>query len=587
MKIGDRELYALELITGGGPKGAKIHNAALDKVGAFAPSLFPGANELFEALFSGPEINKLVYLHELNFYGHFLLAWIMDHGFTHDKDTNAAKRESSLADDEFTTLINGEGEWYLIIARRNGHVVQFRDSKKIMPFKLEAAAQSFCTTYTTVYPRKDLRKPCKRDIEGMRANCLALSEALSVVCQDITGLTVGSEVYKRFIISAAHNFYRIKFPDLTTLPCVGDMSQDAYVRKSYRGGFNYVNPTIAGKTIRGGYTMDRHACYAYVMMNYGLPYLEGHFREGKPEYKSSGIKGKPENTYYFVHVNVMFELKPGKVPTVQVKDSLLYDHRVYLEKSAVYDFEKKVYLDRLRHIELWFTQDDFELFQEHYDIRDIEYIDYIWFYRAPREIFVGFLDHYKRIEEESTGAKRRLAKLFRNNLYGQFGKKQVRNFAQPTEIDKGYVDYEEKEATVRLRGNIATACAIAAIARRIEVETIQANYDKFLYADTDSIHLKGKPKEFVGSVGKEYGQFKIESIWKRAKFLKLKTYIEELDNGSVLVRAAGMSEDQMIDFRNRLQFKDFKVGLSIKGGKTKPVRVPGGVIRRPVDFTIR
>ena len=67
-------------------------------------------------------------------------------------------------------------------------------------------------------------------------------------------------------------------------------------------------------------------------------------------------------------------------------------------------------------ITMTLTQTDYELLKEHYELVDFEILDGCWFY-AYKGVFDVYIDKYKKIKLESTGAKRELAKLFLNNLY--------------------------------------------------------------------------------------------------------------------------------------------------------------------------
>ena len=64
------------------------------------------------------------------------------------------------------------------------------------------------------------------------------------------------------------------------------------------------------------------------------------------------------------------------------------------------------------------TQTDFELFKEHYIIKDFEFLYGAWFYTV-KGIFDDYINKYAEIKMNSKGAIRQIAKLFLNNLYGK------------------------------------------------------------------------------------------------------------------------------------------------------------------------
>ena len=135
--------------------------------------------------------------------------------------------------------------------------------------------------------------------------------------------------------------------------------------------------------------------------------------------------------------------------------------------------------------------------------------------------------------------------------------------------------------------NIAIGAAVTAHARFYQIKTIQANIERFCYSDTDSLHCIGDPSEFVGEIDStKYGAYDIEQRWTRARFVRQKTYIEQTEKGFNIC-CAGMTEKQKQYFREHHKLEDFTDGLKIPGGKLQPKRIPGGVILREVDFTLK
>ena len=69
------------------------------------------------------------------------------------------------------------------------------------------------------------------------------------------------------------------------------------------------------------------------------------------------------------------------------------------------------------------------------------------------------------------------------------------------------------------------ACFVCAWARYITISTAQQNYDNFLYADTDSVHIKGEPHGEMWIDSKEIGAWKHEGHFQLGKYIRAKTYI--------------------------------------------------------------
>jgi len=146
------------------------------------------------------------------------------------------------------------------------------------------------------------------------------------------------------------------------------------------------------------------------------------------------------------------------------------------------------------------------------------------------------------------------------------------------------------------------------------IRAAQANYEAFEYADTDSIHLTAPAKDI--KVGKELGEWKLESEFSVAKYVRQKTYIEKTikeDEKDCTpywnVKACGCpdaSKERMLykvnlftpltyntdgviinDVRDDDEFmKRFDVGL-IESGKLLSKRIKGGTILIDSTFEIK
>ena len=604
-----------------------VWSFCVDEVGAYKPEIF-GSIDSFFTFCGNPErgSRKRIYFHNLKFDGNFILWNLLNvRGYKtalRDDGSTMAKPED-IRPGECCYVISDTGQWYYIAFIINNCFIEVRDSLKIMPFTLETVGKSFCKMYHKTemnYDGKRSLKDCTpEDIEYIKNDVLVLSEALSFLMQKnkeespfqpITALTIGSACLQQFR-GLMYGDGKSIMPNLKEKEVTADTERknfDSYIRAAYRGGYCYVNGKIEGKTLnRRGFTADVNSLYPFVMCTeYSgsrYPIGSGKFETGAPDARLDG-----ENYYYYMRCRVSFELKPGFVPTIQKKNSLFFRANMYLTSSRYYDFKAERYTGEPREIELFFSKDDFELFRKHYNIIKIEYLDYIWFYTAPG-IFDDYIKMYAKIKQESTGAVRSLAKLFSNNLYGQMAKNDDSGF-KIASADPAGLTFTEQEGHTKKPVNIAIGAAITAKARRYQIETIQRNIGIFCYSDTDSLHCIGTPADFVGETdGKKYGAYKIESTWKRARFVRQKTYIEEWTDEQIAAEtagktpeevadyfakkkylnicAAGMTEEQKQAFRDAHTFEEFKRGLVLKGGKLTPKQVRGGVILEEVDFTIK
>ena len=94
----------------------------------------------------------------------------------------------------------------------------------------------------------------------------------------------------------------------------------------------------------------------------------------------------------------------------------------------------------------------------------------------------------------SKGFKRQKAKLFLNNLYGKFAMSDNSSYKEPYLDDDGIIRFILHEEHEKKVGYIPIGSAITSYAMNFTIRHAMANYDRFCYADTDSIHLIGLDK---------------------------------------------------------------------------------------------
>ena len=123
---------------------------------------------------------------------------------------------------------------------------------------------------------------------------------------------------------------------------------------------------------------------------------------------------------------------------------------------------------------------------------------------------------------------------------------------------------------------------ITAHARNKTISSAQACYDRFVYADTDSLHIIGTDYPDGLDIDPfRLGAWKHESTFTRAKFLHAKCYVEEID-GKITTHVAGMPAN----IHEQVDFDNFDLG-SVYHGKLYQKRVKGGIVLVPGDMQIR
>ena len=109
------------------------------------------------------------------------------------------------------------------------------------------------------------------------------------------------------------------FPEL-------DYEIDKDIRQAYKGGFTYLNPIYKEIDTGEGVVLDVNSLYPSVMKNAYLPF-------GKPIY----FEGKYEYSFiyplYIQVISCSFDLRPGKIPTIQLKNNLSFMPNEYSKSS--------------------------------------------------------------------------------------------------------------------------------------------------------------------------------------------------------------------------------------------------------------
>jgi len=323
---------------------------------------------------------------------------------------------------------------------------------------------------------------------------------------------------------------------------VGDNSLSDYIRKSYHGGWNYRNENtqVHDKAREeGGLVYDVNSLYPFIMKNKPMPWGTPELIKGKPDDKILSDKYR----YYFIHVICKFELKEGHFPFIQKKDSMYYWGRDYLETSDIIRgdgtrVKSVIGTDGKRKevkCELILSKTDWEMMQRHYDVFDIEYIDCVVFHTC-RHVFDTFVDyHYKqKIKADKSGERgiRRIEKIIMNSVSGGLAKRKQRTNIIIDYDENDVTDYDIKKTELQNPSYIYLASAILSYAREYTYETAYEYRDRFLYSDTDSLHLAGKeiPEDLIIDQ-QELGAWKLEKEFEDAIYYKKKLYTLKTKDG--------------------------------------------------------
>jgi len=252
-------------------------------------------------------------------------------------------------------------------------------------------------------------------------------------------------------------------------------------------------------------------------------------------------------------------------------------------------------------VDLYLTNVDHELVLEHYELYNVEYVGG-WKFRQRVGIFKDFIDKWMHIKVTSEGAIKILAKLMLNSLYGKF--------ASNPDVTGKYPYLKENKACGFAVGDddfkkpvyTPMGIFITSWSRYVMITTAQKCYDRFLYCDTDSNHISGTeiPEALKDNIDpNKLGYWKHEGTFKRAKFIRQKTYVEEYYVKKVDGELKSCSPSEATDLKlsvvcagmpdavkEKVTFENFEVGF--KGsGKLLPKHVKGGIVLVDTEFTMK
>ena len=501
--------------------------------------------------------NTVVYFHNLKFDGEFILHYLLTHGFKYSEEP---------VNRSFSTLITDDGIFYsiTIIFEKIGKSykkVTIYDSLKKLPFKVSKIAEAFKLPDRKLEidyeaPREKGHILTDEERQYIINDCKIVAEALKIqFAQGLKKMTNASDALNGYKSIISKNQFDRLFP---VLP----VELDTDLRRAYKGGFVYLNPKYRNKRGLKGIALDVNSLYPSVMHDRLLPYGYPMFFEGEPEKNQA-------YPLYIVRIQCMFELKPGHLPTIQLKNNRAFVETEYLSSSNG------------DMVQMTLTNVDLQLFLDHYNVYNLDYICGYRF-KGAVGLFSEYIDHWMQIKETSTGAIRQLAKLMLNSLYGKFATNPKARKKIPVLDSDNIVRYVLDEPELRDPVYTAMGCFITAYAREKTIRSGQKVFDRFIYADTDSLHLIGDElPEGLEIHPTHLGSWKHEGTFTDSKFLRAKTYMETVD-GVTKVTCAGMPDN----VKETVTYENFKPG-AVFDGKLMPKRYPGGIILEKRTFTIK
>lgn len=533
--------------------------------------------------------NPCLYFHNAKFDTDFIINWLFRNGYEWVESTKG------MIDKQFTTLISDDGKFYTmhicneIVPKRN--VIEIRDSQKLLNMSVAKIAKTFKLPDSKLEIdynefREVGHELTSEEQEYLKADITIVSKALADLFESgTTRLTIGSNALNKYYeMMGGRKQFRKIFPKL-------DVIVDKDIRAAYKGGFTYLNPIYKEVDIAEGLVFDVNSLYPWAMHSPNvLPY-------GRPVFFSGQYQPDNMHPLFIQRLRCQFELKPNKIPMIQLKHNLSFVPTEYLKSSN----------DQI--ITLTLTNIDLELFLENYDVYELEYVNG-WKFKGASGMFDQYIDYWTEIKIQATKDKnaglRAIAKLYLNSLYGKFATSPYVRSAIPYLGEDGVVHYHKTEYEERDSIYVPIGAFITAIARNKTIRSAQSVYDRYLYSDTDSIHIRGTDIPDCLEVDDyKLGAWKCESKFERARFIRQKCYIEDeiiteeeynskmlefpylcrkTENGYrfMKVTVAGLPAGGY----KYVTWDNFRGGAKY-GGKLQPKRVAGGTVLKPTTYEIK
>ena len=545
---------------------------ALCEVGNVDNFIYGNNIEDFIKFCSNKKENYQLYFHNLRFDGEYIFNYLLNNGYEVIKD----KKERR--DKTFTCLISDMGQFYSIeiyfhVTKKHTNKVTIFDSMKILNFSVDKIAKDFNLPIQKLeLDYKEKREVghelTEHEIAYIRNDVEIMARALLYMFnENLIKMTIGSDALTNY--KQMNGNFNKYFPIL-------DFQIDGDIRKSYKGGFTYLNDIYKEKEVGRGLVLDKNSMYPAKMKNEYLPFGDPLFFEGRYE----------EDKLYKLYIQCFscsFELKEGKIPSLQIKNNPSFVPNEYVKSSE---------------------GDVVTLYLTNIDLYDITWHNG-WKFKALKGLFTNYVDFWTerkiQAKKDDNNVLYIISKLMLNSLYGKFGLNPRVRGKYPYLNEEGIVKYKLGEEEIRDSIYVPIASFITSYARYDIIKTSQAikdytinkyGIDYYIYSDTDSIHMLDMDEkelaQFVDIDDFRLGAWKIESRFTRGKYIRQKCYIEEFDE-KLNVTVAGLPKK----LGKYVNFDNFKKGMTIlesdteKEHKLRYKHVKGGVLLVDTDFTIK
>lgn len=381
------------------------------------------------------------------------------------------------------------------------------------------------------------------------------------------------------------------------------------IKKTYRGGFTWNKYDKQLKVLENISEYDVVSLYPSIMKNHKLPFGRVSFED------------LDDHTYKIYAVDIKWA-KAKVVPFIATSKL----NEVFLEGDRV----DSVYKEEINDYILYINNYEYELFEKLYDGE--WKVNFQCSFRERHHMFHDYIEHFadikmscdeemkkekskKKVNKEKMGylsARRMLVKLFLNSLYGKFGENILNVYTEVYKLEDiendifkpaEKLEYYNDERVVRndniayvkkedgLKRNVSFIPLSEAIASKSRIELVKAivaNWDNFVYCDTDSIHLIGDEEPKGIKIGNEFGEWTFEGKWDGGIYRRAKHYLRWMKDGSKWVLKGGGFNVNKFNKEKSISPEEYiKIEHEVNEGKTMAEIVNGGIIIYTIPYIFK
>ena len=380
------------------PNDCRVWAYAICEIGNINNFYYGNSIDEFIEFCKNKRENYVLYFHNLKFDGEYIFNYLLNN------DYKCIKDKKDREDKTFTTLISDTGQFYSIEiffeTKNKKHInkVTIYDSLKILNFSVDKIAKDFNLPIRKLeidyHAKREIGHILtEEEIDYIKNDVEIMARALEFMFnENLKKMTIGSDALNNY--KEMNTNFSKYFP---LLPYQIDLD----IRRSYKGGFTYLNEVYKEKETGSGIVLDVNSLYPSVMKYEKLPFGEPLYFEG--EYKEDKLY-----SLYIQTFSCSFELKEGKIPSIQIKNNLSFVPNEYV-KSSKGDI-----------VTLTLTNVDLKLFFENYNVYDLTYHSG-WKFKGIKGLFTQYIDYWseKKInaKKEKNNVLYIISKLMLNSLW--------------------------------------------------------------------------------------------------------------------------------------------------------------------------